>query len=169
MSNQNDKKEGKGKLLSIILIVLVAILIGLCILLLRKQPNNKEIANAVIASTEEADSDYNGDKQDKPKNDKFTTIAGYTTVFVDEENPYIKLVNSEKNDVYFKYIIRDTKSNELIFESDLIEPGKQYKWAAKDSLTKEGTYETTWLIQTFNIETLQELTSATQTVTVKIY
>lgn len=168
MSNQGDKKENNKKLLIAILGLLVAIIIILCILLVGKQ-SNKDNNLAVIANTEDISNDYNGDKLSKPKNDKMTTIAGYTTVFADDENPYIKLVNSEKNNVYFKYIIRNTKSKELIFESDLIEPGKQYKWAAKENLTKEGTYETTWSIQTFDMESLQELTSATQTVTVKIY
>lgn len=92
-------------------------------------------------------------------------IPGYSNQVVSKENQEISLGNPDKNDVYFIYHIYDGEDE--IYTTDLIEPGYACKWNAYEDLGK-GTYTLNFVVNTFDIETIQQCNSASTLVTVQI-
>ena len=86
-------------------------------------------------------------------------MVGYSEISVSSKNPTVELINPSSNDVYFKYIIKDKKEGETVFESELIQPGKAYLWDVRSALST-GKYTLDFYIQTFDVETLSNCEGA---------
>ncbi len=96
---------------------------------------------------------------------EYIEIAGYSNMLVTEDYQTIALINTEGNTVYQQYII--TYDGIHLFDSKLIEPGKQVEWNAWKSLPA-GKYEVKFQINTYDIKTQAPCNGANQMVDVEV-
>lgn len=88
-------------------------------------------------------------------------VPGYDTQIVDEEHPYVQLKNVEDNTVYLKYSVYN-KNKELLYESQLIAPGKVCdRWDAYKAL-KKGTHNIQFIVKAYDYESIEECMSAVE-------
>jgi len=155
-NKQNKKKKERNILLIIILILL---LISLCISLIYIFQNKDDIfaENSLLKikefSTEEKQSyieEYEGD---------YTELVGYGKVTITSKRPYLYLENVKDNQVYLQFDVYN--SNELIYSSQLIQPGDFDSLNVYELLPK-GEYVLTYKVTTFDINTQAELLSLMQ-------
>ena len=135
---------------SIYVPLLLFLLLGLFVLFLIK-PGSPDPNKPTIKNDGDATTITNGAISEAGQGE--IEIPGYSSLYASKKEPNIQLSNPKVNDVYFKYIIKDTKTDKTIFESDLIEPGKALLWDAGNEL-KKGEYVFNFYIQTFDIKTL---------------
>ena len=74
-----------------------------------------------------------GDGSDPDAEIEMIDFAGYDSVSVSADNPYVLLQNPESNDVYFSYVLSDENGKEFK-TTDLIPPGKALQWDARSDL-----------------------------------
>lgn len=92
-------------------------------------------------------------------------IPGYSHLYVNTENRYIKLINPTSNDVYFKYILELDGID--IFKSNMIEPGKALD-VDVFNLLKTGSYTINLKIETYDIKTMSKCNGASQKVNIEV-
>lgn len=84
-----------------------------------------------------------GNKQDFKE--ERIEIPGYHELYVSIDEPYIILGNPQENTALFKYEVLN--GNDLIYESNYIEPGTKLNWNAYDDLS-EGEYNLFFVVST---------------------
>ena len=80
-------------------------------------------------------------------------IPGYETIRVDKDNMHSEtiLVNPEGNLCYMQYEIRLTDTQEVIYQSGFLEPGKAILGFDLDSELEEGEYEIEVVLDAFDL------------------
>lgn len=107
----------------------------------------------------------NGAEIEQDTSTESIEIPGYADLILTATQPSIHLINPGGNDVYFKYTIK--QSDTVLYETDLIEPGKMMEWNLRKLLGK-GDYVLTFEISTFNLDNLTPNNGAIMTVSVII-
>lgn len=80
--------------------------------------------------------------------EEYNTFTGYGAVWVSKDQPTVPFVNDATNTSYAKYSIYD--GDKLLYETDLIAPGKHLDWDAYKDLKAAGTYKLTQKCQFFS-------------------
>lgn len=117
-----------------------------------------------VADADDWDGEWEKGETSTPEQETIE-IPGYANLYANNEKPTINLINPDGNTVYFKYTIYN--GNELIYETDLIEPNKMIPWNAFETLAK-GDYELTFTISCYDINTQAGCNGANQTVKISI-
>ena len=83
-------------------------------------------------------------------------IPGYGEITVTEgsESIDMSLVNPEENPCYFQFTLTVTDDNEevILYESELVEPGKAVKTFDVENLPEAGDYDMTIKISTYSLD-----------------
>ncbi len=74
-----------------------------------------------------------GDGSEPSTEVEMIDFAGFDSVTVNQNNPYVLLQNPETNDVYFSYVVSDSAGKEIM-TTDLIPPGKALQWNPRKDL-----------------------------------
>lgn len=84
-------------------------------------------------------------------------VPGFSDINVDKtyKEKGMQLFNPEKNDVYFKYELTLKETNEVIYTTNLIPPGKSVEVFPWKNITK-GDYHLIINIKTYSIENPKE-------------
>lgn len=77
-------------------------------------------------------------KFNQESSEEYNTFIGYGAVWVSKDQPTVPFVNDNTNTSYAKYSIYN--GDNLIYETDLIAPGKHLDWDAYTVLKEKGTY-----------------------------
>lgn len=93
--------------------------------------------------------------------DERIEIPGYHELYVTASEPIIGLGNPEVNTVYFKYEIKE--GDRVVYETDYIEPGKQVRWNAYETLSA-GDHNLSFVVSTVDVEAYYPCNGATLTV-----
>ena len=91
-----------------------------------------------------------GDGSEPDAEIEMIDFAGYDSVSVSADNPYVLLQNPESNDVYFSYVLSDESGKE-IKTTDLIPPGKALQWDARSDLGT-GNHIVNMHVDTYDME-----------------
>lgn len=85
-------------------------------------------------------------------------IPGYETITVDKDNIHSEtiLVNPEGNLCYMQYEIRLTDTQEVIYQSGFLEPGKAIPGFDLDSEVDKGEYDIEVVLNTFDINEYEQ-------------
>ena len=111
------------------------------------------------------DGDNNGDNSKQIKEQ--TILPGYVSTSVTKKEPYFQLGNPEKNDVYFVYRIINKKTNERVYETKGIRPGKAVLWNPYEHL-KKGKYDLQIIIDTYDLKTARPCVGGKQEITLEL-
>jgi len=112
----------------------------------------EEVGTRTLADGEDFDGNPNSVKQEEVGK---VTFAGYTTLYVNDKNEFVYLMNLEKNDTNFTYTIFKAGTDEVLLEeTGLIEPGKAIKWDPRGVLGK-GTYKIDMIIKPYERDEAQ--------------
>jgi hypothetical protein len=126
----------------------------------------------------EEDPNYDEDQQDwdnqNPKSGKdsvasadSTKFPGYSVLTIEDKNGTIDLGNPSENTVDFTYTILDSEGNEL-YTTSKIRPGKYVPLAVGKLYSSAGSYDITFDIRTYDVDTGAECTSVTMPVTLVV-
>lgn len=153
MQNQENRKKRKWIILAAVLVIL-AVAAGLFLTFgtRRENPDGKGIV------LEEGAEDWDGEMKDMSEGQTGIKIPGYgeITVPAGETTWKITLANPEENTCYFKYTVTIDDSENPIYESDLIEPGKAVREFEVTEPLEAGDYEIHLNISTYAMD--EELT-----------
>ena len=153
MQNQKKKKKRQWIILAAVLVILAAAA-GLFLTFgtRRENPDGKGIV------LEEGAEDWDGEMKDMSEGQTGIKIPGYgeITVPAGETTWKITLANPEENTCYFKYTVTIDDSENPIYESDLIEPGKAVREFEVTEPLEAGDYEIHLNISTYAMD--EELT-----------
>lgn len=153
MQNQENRKKRQWIILAAVLVILAAAA-GLFLTFgtRRENPDGKGIV------LEEGAEDWDGEMKDMSEGQTGIKIPGYgeITVPTGETTWKITLANPEENTCYFKYTITIDDSENPIYESDLIEPGKAVREFEVTEPLEAGDYEIHLNISTYAMD--EELT-----------
>jgi len=164
----NDYVEVKTNGLIILIPLLLALLICCGILagsMFSKSDEPEEIP-VINAIGDEWDGEMPSNNDKTPLTSSIE-IPGYTFAYVSEEEQTIKLVNPERNTVYFKYII--SMDGETLVETEYIKPNSQIEVNMYEKINTPGEYELDLYIATADVETNEPCNGANQTFTLKVY
>lgn len=153
MQNQENRKKRKWIILAAVLVILAAAA-GL-FLTFGTRMENPDGKGIVL---EEGAEDWDGEMKDMSEGQTGIKIPGYgeITVPAGETTWKITLANPEENTCYFKYTITIDDSENPIYESDLIEPGKAVREFEVTEPLEAGDYEIHLNISTYAMD--EELT-----------
>lgn len=181
MSEENDKQNGKypsegGIVLKKKHIIIIAILVLLLIfggifvgLNWRSWFGEKEDKPVQTSQSDTSiDLDPNAGTWDgsKPEDKKPSSsgikIPGYPsiTITADSKNVTMALLNPEDNPCYFKFEIVSKETNETIFESKYVEPGKAITDVELTKPLSEGEYPAIIKISTLSLDGKNPLNGA---------
>ena len=153
MQNQENRKKRQWIILAAVLVILAAAA-GLFLTFgtRRENPDGKGIV------LEEGAEDWDGEMKDMSEGQTGIKIPGYgeITVPTGETTWKITLANPEENTCYFKYTVTIDDSENPIYESDLIEPGKAVREFDVTEPLEAGDYEIHLNISTYAMD--EELT-----------
>lgn len=153
MQNQENRKKRQWIILAAVLVILAAAA-GLFLTFgtRRENPDGKGIV------LEEGAEDWDGEMKDMSEGQTGIKIPGYgeITVPAGETTWKITLANPEENTCYFKYTVTIDDSENPIYESDLIEPGKAVGEFDVTEPLEAGDYEIHLNISTYAMD--EELT-----------
>lgn len=98
--------------------------------------------------------EWNKTLADTSGGQKGIKIPGYADITVSKEdkNWKITLVNPEDNPCYFKYSLEIAETGAIIYESDLIEPGKAIKEFEPENVPEAGDYKLYLNISTYSYD-----------------
>lgn len=153
MQNQENRKKRKWIILAAVLVILAAAAgLFLTFGISRDNPDGKGIV------LEEGAEDWDGEMKDMSEGQTGIKIPGYgeITVPAGETTWKITLANPEENTCYFKYTVTIDDSENPIYESDLIEPGKAVREFDVTEPLEAGDYEIHLNISTYAMD--EELT-----------
>ena len=143
--NQPNNKKTVIILLSIAIILIIGF--GITALLILKNNTSKNTEKQALVLDASAQNTDKGSPIDD------IILAGYDDISLAEKGT-ISLQNpaaNQKDNVYIKYEIINNETNETIFETDLIEAGKEIIWTPSEQLEK-GTYDVALIQHPFYIE-----------------
>lgn len=107
--------------------------------------------------------DWDKQLDNKSQGTEEIKVPGYKEITVknSSESWLITLPNPKENNCYFKYTITIDNSNEIIYESDLIEPGKAITSFKPEIKLKQGDYDLYLNINAYSLnQNLDELNGA---------
>lgn len=86
-------------------------------------------------------------------------LPGYDEIRMEagSDTAYVALYNPESNPCYFKFIIKEKKSDEVIYESKMIPPGNAITEVKFNKRFSKGTYDITIAINTYDLKEKNEL------------
>jgi len=113
------------------------------------------------------DGDLTQNQIDQIKEQENTVIPGYMNLYVSDQYPLIKLSNPEENTVYFRYLIYNTKNDELLIETALIPNGK-VKEVDFNALLSKGVHTLKFVIECYDLETQAKCNGANQIVSITV-
>ena len=149
MQNQENRKKRQWIILAAVLVILAAAA-GLFLTFgtRRENPDGKGIV------LEEGAEDWDGEMKDMSEGQTGIKIPGYgeITVPAGETTWKITLANPEENTCYFKYTVTIDDSENPIYESDLIEPGKAVREFDVTEPLEAGDYEIHLNISAFTMD-----------------
>lgn len=99
--------------------------------------------------------------EDTTKSQNSIDVIGFTAISVDSKtgNAKVSLINPEGNPCYFKFYIY-TESGVPLYESDLVPPNKEITKITLNTKLEEGSHKGYVFIETFELETGNEMNSA---------
>lgn len=112
----------------------------------------KELNRGLVVSSDA--SDWEKELEDKSGQAQGIKIPGYGELTIDKnaETFYMSLVNPEGNPCYFKYTLEISETSEVLYDSELIEPGKAITEFAVENLPEKGDYELFINIGTYSLD-----------------
>lgn len=99
--------------------------------------------------------------EDTTKLQNSIDVVGFTAIAVDSKtgNAKVSLINPEGNPCYFKFYIY-TENGVPLYESDLVPPNKEITKITLNTKLEEGSHKGYVFIETFELETGNEMNSA---------
>ena len=126
----------------------------------------KEMNRGLVISSDA--SDWGKEVEDKSGRDSGIKIPGYGELTIDQnaETFHMSLVNPEGNPCYLKYTLEIPEASEVLYDSELIEPGKAITEFAVDNLPEKGDYELFINIGTYSLDKSLESMNGAQVKTI---
>ncbi|MDO4940921.1 MAG: hypothetical protein Q4E33_04435 [Erysipelotrichaceae bacterium] len=147
------EKKKLDKRLVTILVLLVIIIIELIILMFLRA-RGTIISNGTsdkTVSQNQCDIEMvNINPQDDEGIDEYTELVGYGQVSISKDYPYLYLQNPQDNEVYLSFDV--TYNDEVLYSSDLIEPGKMEKFDIYSCLDA-GKHTLIYSISSYDLDT----------------
>lgn len=115
----------------------------------------KKQANNLVISDEAKN--WDKEIEDKSSGEKGIKVPGYDEITIRSNSDIwaMTLLNPEDNNCYFKYTITVNDSSKVIYESDLIEPGKAITEFEPSFKLDKGEYELYLTISTYSLDQKQ--------------
>lgn len=153
---RDEKKEKIQNILIIVQIILLLITLLMIFLDIRATRNGCDILNEKKISNSQTKTDI---PIRETKEDGYTELIGYGLLEIDKDYPYLYLQNKENNDVYMSFeVIYD---NNILYESDLVEPGMMERFDVYSCLNA-GQHTLTYSISTYDMTSKEVLWSGIQ-------
>lgn len=148
MQSRNIKKAA----FIVLGIVLAVSLVVSVVLFGRKTAQGKDTGRGLVVSSDA--SDWDKDLEDKSDDTPGIKIPGYGELTIDRnaEKFQMSLVNPEGNPCYFTYTLEIPETSEVLYNSDLIEPGKAITEFAVENLPEQGDYDLYINISTYSLD-----------------
>lgn len=161
--------EGEGNFIAVfhhnwfLLLILLGLLLGILLGAFflfgnRSEEPGEDKPPIVIADGKDYDGDISNGEIEKEDDVRYIEIPGYSGIYVSPES-YVDLVNPESNHVYFKYTIKEDEN--VLYESDYIEPGKKLEWKASDYIKGAGDHNLIFEVTTISVDTQEPCNGAT--------
>ena len=136
------RKKKKIFFIAILLIIIVLLLLGACHLI---NNNDQEQASRNISTkTVEAKTP----NLTKTSDDEYFELMGFGQLEINENNQYLNLINPSENGVYLSFDV--IYNNEVLYQTDLIEPGKMEQFNVYSCLDA-GEHTITYSIDVYDI------------------
>ncbi len=134
-------------------LTVVAVICCIFVFCQRRSSDVAGIADKGLVIADDA-SAWTQNLEDKSDGEPGIKIPGYgeLTIAGDTENFHLSLVNPEDNPCYFKYTLQIGGTSDILYESDLIEPGKAITEFAVDDLPEAGDYDLFINISTYSMD-----------------
>lgn len=146
---KNDKKNNKWIL---IILLLVLLIIGIVIGVNHKKEPIKVNFFSGIAGEEQSIDENEGDYK-KENDGKNVVLPGYGEIKIKANTTDITsgidFYNPQKNDGYFYLKFQLKIGDEVLYESDLVSPGKHIQKITLTRPLEEGTYDATVFMQPY--------------------
>ena len=116
--------------------------------------NNQQAASAKGRVVADNTSEWDGSLQDNSEGQQGIKIPGYgdITMQADTNTWQMSLVNPEGNTCYFKYSLEIADTDEILYESDLIEPGKAITEFQVQKTLEQGDYTLYINVNTYTMD-----------------
>ncbi len=131
------------------------ILVLICVLILVISLGSFNIARAVRAGAQPCDMNVSDTQKDiimptdkKKQEDEYTELMGFGCLTLDQNDPFIYLINPSENQVYLSFDVMF--GNEVLYKSDLIAPGKMEEVDVRSRLNA-GEHTLTYVISSYDI------------------
>lgn len=140
----------------------LAVILAVSFLLFNRKdaPDNSNGRGLVVSADA---SDWDKGLEDKSGGASGIKIPGYgeLTIGKDAGGFQMSLVNPEGNPCYFKYTLEIPEMSAVLYDSDLIEPGKAITEFAVQNLPEKGDYDLYINISTYSLdESLESMNGA---------
>lgn len=140
----------------------LAVILAVSFLLFNRKdaPDNSNGRGLVVSADA---SDWDKGLEDKSGGASGIKIPGYgeLTIGKDAGGFQMSLVNPEGNPCYFKYTLEIPEMSAVLYDSDLIEPGKAITEFAVENLPEKGDYDLYINISTYSLdESLESMNGA---------
>lgn len=140
----------------------LAVILAVSFLLFNRKdaPDNSNGRGPVVSADA---SDWDKGLEDKSGGASGIKIPGYgeLTIGKDAGGFHMSLVNPEGNPCYFKYTLEIPEMSAVLYDSDLIEPGKAIAEFAVENLPEKGDYDLYINISTYSLdESLESMNGA---------
>lgn len=150
---ENDKKKKKKWIL--ILLLLLLLIIGIVVFInYKKEPLDVKFSSGKAGeeqSVDENEGDYK--KEISNDNGKNVILPGYGEIKIKANTTNITsgidFYNPQKNDGYYYLKFQLKIGDEVLYESDLVSPGKHIQKIKLTRPLKAGTYDATVFIQPY--------------------
>lgn len=140
----------------------LAVILAVSFLLFNRKdaPDNSNGRGLVVSADA---SDWDKGLEDKSGGASGIKIPGYgeLTIGKDAGGFQMSLVNPEGNPCYFRYTLEIPEMSAVLYDSDLIEPGKAITEFAVENLPEKGDYDLYINISTYSLdESLESMNGA---------
>ena len=146
--HSNKKKRNKRIIIIILLILLIIFSIFAVYLIFEKNRNSQNLElsqNQMEASNPNLTNSVD---------DGYFELVGFGRLQLDENNQNLNLINPSENRVYLSFDV--IYNDDVLYESDLIEPGKMEQYNAYGGLNA-GEHTITYSINVYDIENKKPL------------
>ena len=151
---KNSSSKSKKRIAIILLVLVLCAAAAFAAYFVGKKSAAKN-GNSGGVTLDESASDWDEDLDSlSDKETKGTKIPGYgeLTVAANSTDWKITLANPEDNECYFKYLITIDDSEDVIYESDYIEPGKAIKEFEVSEGLEAGDYKIKFMIECYSMD-----------------
>ncbi len=147
-------RENKNKVIITVLSLAVIIfaVAAISMFFININTNNSLPENDKGLSLAENSEKWDKTLEDLSKKQSGIKIPGYGSITITENTKEadITLVNPEGNPCYFEYVLE--ADGNVLYKSDLIEPGKAIKKVTLENVPKPGTYKLVMKINTYGFD-----------------